>query len=378
MDRVYLDHNATSPVRPEVRAAVEPLLFGPSDAGGFGNASSVHWAGQAARRHLEGARTRVAAVLGRRPGEVVFTSGGTEADNLALDGVLGRRAGQLVLSAVEHPAVRAAADRWSKQGREVVEIPAGPDGSLDLDALARHLDRPTALVSVMAVNNETGYVHDLGAVRACVAGRAPLHVDAVQAAGRLDPAAFDADLVVVSGHKIGGLPGAGALIVRDGLGLDPSVVGGPQERGRRAGTESVAAAVGLAVALERAEAEREVQGSRLGALRDELERALRALPGATVLDRGPRVAAVSCTVFEGIDGEALLQALDLEGVAASSGSACSSGSLEPSPVLLALGYSPPLARSAVRFSLGPSTTAADIRRVTAILPALHARAVEAG
>ena len=376
--RIYLDYNATSPVRPEVRAAVEPILFGDPGEGRFGNASSVHWAGQSARRQLESARAQVASRLGRSPSEIVFTSGGTEADNLALNGVLSRaERPRLVLSAVEHPAVAACADRWRARGAEVVRVPVTPDGALDLDALDAALDPSPTLVSVMAVNNETGFVHDIAAVAERVhAAGARLHVDAVQAAGRLplQPLAEQADLLVVSGHKLGGLPGAGVLALRADLPLTESMVGGPQERGRRAGTESVAAAVGLSAALERAEAERAEESARLGRLRDRLEGHLADLPGVRVLRGAPRVAPVVTALFEAVDGEVLLQALDLEGVAVSSGSACSSGSLEPSPVLLALGIGAELARSAVRFSLGRGTTEAEIDAVTALLPPLLARA----
>jgi cysteine desulfurase len=319
----------------------------------------------------------VAAHLGRRPSEVIFTSGGSEADNLALSGVLERAAEprRLVLSAVEHPAVDAAARSWAERGVDVARVPVLPSGALDLSALERALEIPTTLVSVMAVNNETGFVHDIPAVRELSrrAG-ARLHVDAVQAGGRLPVSAFDADLVVMSGHKLGGLPGAGVLALRDDIPLAPAVVGGPQERGKRAGTESVAAAVALAEALERAESKREAENARLARLRDRLDDALRALPGVAILDRGPRVAGVTTAVFDDVDGEVLLQALDLEGVAASSGSACSSGSLEPSHVLLALGVDPARALSAVRFSLGWATTEDEVEEVARLLPGLLDRA----
>lgn len=374
--RIYLDHNATSPVRPEVRAAVEPILFGPPDVGAFGNASSVHWAGQTARRHLERARARVATQLGRLPSEIIFTSGGSEADNLALSGVLSRSDAnaRLVLSSVEHPAVDETAARWAGRGLEVLRISPSHDGGIDLDALKAALVAPTALVAVMAVNNETGLIHDIPAVRAITeeAG-VPLHVDAVQAAGRLPLAAYDADFVVLSGHKLGGLPGAGILALRRDRTLEPTVVGGPQERGRRAGTEAVAAAVSFAEALDQAERSREAEMRRLHDLRERLDEVLRALPGVEIVDPGPRVAPVTSAVFDDVDGEALLQALDLEGIAVSSGSACSSGSLEPSHVLLALGYDPARALSAVRFSLGWSSTEDEVEEVVAALPRLLAQ-----
>lgn len=370
--RIYLDYNATRPVRPVVRRMVEPILFGAPIDGAFGNASSVHWAGQEARRHLEGARIRIAARLARKPGEIVFTSGGTEADNLALTGLLQRAASpRLLLSSVEHPAVDAPAHAWARRGAEVLRIPARPSGALDFEGLEAALDPPPTLVSVMAVNNETGIIHDIPTLRLLTAKvGCALHVDAVQAAGRLPLANWDADLVTLSGHKLGGLPGVGVLAIREELGLAPALLGGPQERGHRAGTEAVAAAVSLAVALDAAEGERETEMPRQESLRDRLDLTLRSLPGCSLLDAAPRVASVTCALFDGVDGEALLQALDLEGVAASSGSACSSGSLEPSHVLRAMGCSPEHALSAVRFSLGSETTPEEIDAVGALLPPL--------
>lgn len=375
--RIYLDYNATSPVRTEVRAAVEPILFGAPEAGAFGNASSVHWAGQAARRYLEGARFKIAQRLNRKPSEIVFTSGGSEADHLALYGCLERapEPRRLVLTAVEHPAVDATARTWAGRGVEVLRLAPTPSGGVDLDALTRALDPKPSLVSVMAVNNETGIVHDLPAVRALTgAAGVPLHVDAVQAAGRLPLEAWDGDLVVLSGHKLGALPGVGVLAIREDLALSPVLVGGPQERGRRAGTEAVAAAVSVAVALAVADDDRVEEQARLTTLRNHLEEGLRGLPGASIIDDAPRVAGVSCVVFDDVDGEVLLQALDLEGVAVSSGSACSSGSLEPSHVLLALGVPASRALSALRFSLGRGTTPEEIERVRALMPELLARA----
>ncbi|MEL6184682.1 MAG: cysteine desulfurase family protein [Myxococcota bacterium] len=370
--RIYLDYSATRPVRPEVRSAVEPILFGSPQDGSFGNASSVHWAGQAARRHLESARGTVARILQRSPGEVVFTSGGTEADNLALAGLLRSvRHPRLLLSAVEHPAVLAPAEAWRNSGVDVVLIPPLSSGALDLESLQKALETRTTLVSVMAVNNETGIVHDIPTVRALAAeAGCPLHVDAVQAAGRLPLPSWDADLVALSGHKLGGLPGTGVLAVRASLGLSPTQLGGPQERGHRAGTEFVAGAVSFARALELAEQEREVETRRQAKLRDRLDDALKQLPGCRVLDGTDRVASVTCAVFDAVDGEALLQALDLEGVAVSSGSACSSGSLEPSHVLMAMGLSPEHALSALRFSLGSETEEKDIDVVCRLLPQL--------
>lgn len=376
--RVYLDYNATAPVRPEVREVVEPILFGDDVGGAWGNASSVHWAGQAARKSLEAARSSVAAIFDRQPSEVLFTGGGSESDNLALFGVLEHdkvHARRLVVSAVEHPAVRAAAHRLAARGVDVVTIGVDSDGQLDLDALDEALRTPTALVSVMAVNNETGIVLATEEVvaRAHAAG-ALVHVDAVQAAGRR-PLPKGADLVSLSGHKLGALKGVGVLVSRKDVPLVPTLVGGPQERGKRAGTEHVAAAVSFARALELAEAERTTEVVRLGALRDRLDDAIAEIPRARILGRGvARVANTTTAVFEDVDGEAILQGLDLEGIATSSGSACSSGSLEPSAVLLAMGIAPALALSSVRFSLGFASADADVDAAIAALPAIVARA----
>ncbi len=379
--RVYLDYNATAPVRPEVRAVVEPLMFGAPETGRFGNASSVHWAGQVARRALEDARARVAERLDRHPSEVVFTSGGSEADNLALRGILLHptvRRPRLVISAVEHPAVRAPAHALREAGVEVVEVGVDGDGRLDLDQLDAALETATTLVSVMAVNNETGVVLPIDevAARSRKAG-AWLHVDAVQAAGRR-PLPTEADLITLSGHKLGGLPGAGVLAIRRDLPLAAQQLGGPQERGHRAGTESVAAAVSLAEALAVSDDRRGAEAERLGPLRDRLETGLRTIPGVRVLGRNAdRVAPVTTAVFSDVDGEAILQGLDLEGIATSSGSACASGSLEPSHVLMAMGVSPAAALSAVRFSLGWASVPADIDRTLEVLPAVVARARDA-
>lgn len=379
MARVYLDHNATSPVRPEVRTAVAELMFAGPGSDLFGNASSVHWAGQAARRRLEAARAELAAAFSRRPAEVIFTSGGTEADNLALFGVLGHPSvarPRLLISAVEHPAVLAAADALARRGVDVARIGVDAEGALDLEALSAALETPTTLVSVMAVNNETGVVSPISEVvaRAHAAG-ALVHVDAVQAVGRrpLDPSP---DLVTVSGHKLGGLRGVGALLTRDRVPLAPQVLGGPQERGHRAGTEPVALAVSLATALTVAEGARGAEMARLRVLRDRIDAGLDALEGVRRVG-GDRVDNTTCAVFSGVDGEAVLQGLDLEGVAASSGSACSSGSLEPSHVLRAMGIPEAEALAAVRFSLGWSSTAADVDRLLEVLPGVLARARDA-
>ncbi len=376
--RVYLDYNATAPVRPEVRDAVAPILFADPSTGHYGNASSVHWAGQTARKSLEAARSRLAEATGRKPSEVLFPSGGTEADNLALFGSLLHPKGgpqRLVLSAVEHPAVRAAAGRLKELGVDVEEVPVDPQGNLDLDALKRALTTPTGLVATMAVNNETGVCSDLNAIGQWVrASGARWLVDAVQAAGRL-PLPTEPDLVVLSGHKLGGLKGAGCLLRRSDQPLMPALVGGPQERGLRAGTEDVAAAVSLEVAHRTADERRGAEQARLRALQARLEEALQELAGVEIVGAAaPRVAGVTTAVFADVDSEVVLQGLDLEGIAASSGSACSSGSLEPSHVLEAMGYGPEAALSAVRFSFGWASTQDDLETLLDALPRVLARA----
>ncbi|MEQ9496407.1 MAG: cysteine desulfurase family protein [Deltaproteobacteria bacterium] len=375
--RIYLDYNATTPVRPEVRDVVSPLLFGDVSDGAWGNASSVHWAGQSARKSLEGARAQIAARFERKPSEVLFTSGGSEADNLALFGVFDHDkfgCGHLVISSVEHPAVRAAASRLEARGVHVVTVGVDGQGRLDLDELTRAAEG-AALVSVMAVNNETGVVLPTEEVVAIAhAAGALVHVDAVQAAGKV-ALPLTADLVSLSAHKLGGLKGIGALVVRESIPLRPAIVGGPQERGKRAGTEHVAAAVSLATAIEVAEATREAEMTRLASLRDRIDATVGDIEGARILGAGAtRVGNTTTVVFEGVDGEAILQGLDLEGIATSSGSACSSGSLEPSHVLVAMGVPARVALSSVRFSLGFFTTEAEIDAVLAVLPQIVMRA----
>jgi cysteine desulfurase len=365
--RAYLDANATTPLDPRVREAMLPYL---SDE--FGNASSVHRWGQRARAAVDEARERVARALGCEPAEIVFTSGGTEADNLAVKGAflaLRERGGGIVVSAVEHPAVLEAAGALRPLGARITVTPVRGDGTLDLEALARACAEPgTVLVSAMWANNETGVLFPVDEVaRIAHANGALYHCDAVQAAGKvaLDVRACGADLVSVSAHKIHGPKGAGALYVRRGVKLSPLFSGGHQERGRRGGTENVAALVGFAAALDLA-----VLEERVRAMRDRLERALVELvPGARVNGAGaPRAGNTLNLCFEGVEGEALLAALDLEGIAASSGSACSSGSLEPSPVLLAMGVPREIARGALRLSLSRMTTDAEVDYAVATIP----------
>ncbi len=375
---IYLDHAATTPVRPEVRAAMEPF-YGPQ----FGNPSSAHRWGRAARAALDEARERLGATFGARPDEVVFTSGGTEADNVAGLGAwrarraAGRRA--VVTTPVEHKAVLAAVHHAATEGAQERFVAVDGDGVVDLASAERALDGDAAVCSVMWVNNETGVVQPVPALaaRARAAGVA-MHTDAVQAFGRLrvDVREVPVDLLTLSGHKLGAPKGVGALYVRRGTALAPLFHGGAQDRGRRPGTENVAYAVGLATAAELAVAEREAEGARLAALRDALEAAILAgAPDAVVHGRGaeraPHVTSVS---VPGADGAALLLALDLHGVAAAGGSACQTGAAEPSHVLLAMGVEPSLAAGAVRLSVGALTTPECVARAGALLPRLAAKA----
>ncbi|TMB03578.1 MAG: cysteine desulfurase [Deltaproteobacteria bacterium] len=349
-------------------AAMKPAL-----AEVFANPSSVHKPGQDARALVDRGREQCGAALDCDAREIVFTSGGTEADALAVRG-LGRR--KVVTTSVEHPALLGACAELERGGVEVVRVPVDRSGQLDLGALEAAL--PGAdLCSAMAANNETGIAFPLERIgELCRRHAVPFHTDAVQAVGKmpLRIRELPIDLLSCSAHKLGGPKGAGLLWARRGIPLAPVQVGGHQERGRRAGTENVAAIVGLGEALSRAVAAIPSQAPRLAALRDRLEVAAREIRGAHVAGAGtPRVCNTLNVAFEGCDGETLLVALDLAGVAVSTGSACSSGSLEPSPVLLAMGYPPALARGAIRFSLWSGTTAADIDAVAALLPDVVAR-----
>ena len=384
---IYLDANATTPLAPEVRAELLPML-----GEVFGNPSSVHSEGQRARAEIDRARERCARVLGVQPKELVFTSGGTESAALAILGVAraaleARRlsAGELpsalvprvITSTVEHACVAAACEELERLGIEVVRVGVDREGLLDLAALDAALEPGALLCSVMAANNETGVLSPLAEIASrCKARGVPLHTDAVQLAGKgsLEVKALGVDLLSLSAHKLRGPKGAGLLWVRKGLRLRPLIAGGHQERGRRGGTENALGAVGLGAALELAERERAESMPRLGALRDQLEACVRTIPGARVLGAGAdRVANTLCSVFEGCEGETLLAALDLAGVAVSTGSACSSGTLEASHVLLAMGIPKAVARGAVRFSLWSGNTAEEIEQVCALLPGLAAQ-----
>ncbi len=365
---IFLDAAATTPVRREVLEAMWPYL-----SGDFGNPSSHHSLGETAAAALAGARAATAKALGARAGEVIFTSGGTEADNLAVKGIaLARRAAEprldrVVISAVEHPAVEESADYLARiHGFTVDVVPVDAFGQVTVEALAAVLRPETALVSVMYANNEVGTVQPIAALAGlCRAHGIPFHTDAVQAAGwlPLDTAALGVDALSMSGHKLGAPKGNGALFVRGRTRLEPLIHGGGQERGRRSGTENVAGAVALATALTLAGTSGREQAERIAALRDGFIAAVLAgVPGA-ILTGHPieRLPSVASFCFPGTSGESVLLELERRGVICSSGSACAAGSDAPSPVLLAMGISPEVAQTAVRFSFDSSITEVELQ-----------------
>ncbi|MDQ8731562.1 cysteine desulfurase family protein [Bradyrhizobium sp. LHD-71] len=361
ISRIYLDWNATAPLRPEARAAVTAAL----DIGG--NPSSVHAEGRAARRLVEHARAQLAACIGAKVENVIFTSGGTEANAQALVpgwSLGGRVFDRLIVSAIEHPSVLSGGHFSPSQ---VVQTPVSRDGVVDLGALGGLLAEP-ALVSIMLANNETGALQPISEAAALVhrAGGI-LHVDVVQGLGRLplDPAALGADIMTLSGHKIGGPKGVGALvIVNTDLHAPQALIrGGGQERNHRAGTENVAGIAGFGAAATAARSQTEADAVKMRALRDRLEAGLRSIAGVTVFSAGvPRLPNTTLFALRGVRAETAVIAFDLEGVAVSSGSACSSGKVQPSHVLAAMGIEPELSRGAIRISTGPTTKASEIDR----------------
>ena len=368
MPRIYLDANATTPLLPEVLEAMRPFLLER-----FGNASSIHQEGQHARAAVEQARASVARLLGCRPTEIVFTGGGTESDNLAVFGSV-RPGDHVITSTVEHHAVLHAVERLGERGVDVEFLPVDGQGVVAAEDVSRALRPNTRLISVMMANNETGVlqpVEEIGRIAAEAGVR--FHVDAVQAAGKLaiNVDSLGCHLLSISGHKMHGPQGTGALFVRRGTRLEPLSAGGAHERQRRAGTENVAGIVGLGEAAECAM--RSGTQERMRGLRDRLELGL--LQHADGVNGGgaPRVANTANVWFDGLDGEALVIALDLKGLAVSSGAACSSGANEPSHVLQAMGLSPDRARSSLRFSLHRQTTDEEIDRAIELVSSQVAR-----
>ena len=370
----YLDNAATTPVRPEVLEAMLPYLG--SEA--FGNPSSAHRFGRAARAGIEAAKRAVADAAGAEPNQVVFTSGGTEADNLAIIGaaLAAKDRGapfRVAVSASEHKAVLAAAHAVQHLGGEEIILPVTASGLLDNEAFDKALAHGVAIVSVMWVNNEVGTVQPVAALatRCCDAG-VLFHSDAVQAFGKVPVSLRDVNctLLTISGHKIGAPKGIGALIVRDRKAVEAIIHGGGQQFGIRPGTENVPGIIGLGTAARLAAAEQQALAARLRELRDELERRLLAIVPDAVINgwQGERAPHISNVSIPGTDSEALLMHLDLAGIACSSGSACSTGAVEPSHVLTAMGVPRELGVAALRFSFGKDSTIEDVEAVTAVLP----------
>ena len=363
---VYLDHNATSPLDSAVREAMLPYL-----GARFGNASSRHEYGRHARAAIDAARGQVAAAVGAHPTEVIFTSGGSEANNLFIKGAAAmRKPGRVAVSAIEHPCVREAARRLARQGWGVDEIAVDSQGVVDGADFSAKLSAAPTLVSIMLANNETGVLQDIATLAAEARRRgAWFHTDAVQALGKVpvDFRRLGVNALTVSAHKIYGPIGVGALVVDKRVELAPLIDGGGQERGLRSGTENLAAIVGFGLACELAESRREADATRLAQLKAQLEHGLGGL-GAIVFSADvPRLAGTSFFAFPGIDGETLVGKLDRAGFACASGSACSSANPEPSKTLLAMGVAPEVARGAIRVSVGRATTQEDVNRFQVVL-----------
>jgi cysteine desulfurase len=373
MRRVYLDNNATTPVLPEVLEAMRPYF-----AEHFGNASSIHHHGQETRAAVERARESVSALLGCRPSEVVFTSGGTEGDNLAISGLT--RAGDHVISStIEHHAVLNSCKHLEVMGCEVTYVPVDGRSLVDPDDVRRALRPNTRLITIMMANNETGVlqpVEEIGKIAA--EADVYFHTDAVQAAGKvpIEVKGLGCDLLSISGHKLHAPQGVGAIYVSKGTVLQPLFYGGSHERSRRAGTENVPGIIGLGKAAELArEALERGDLARISAMRDRIEQSILSEVDATGVngEGAPRVPNTTNIHFDYIEGEALVIALDLKGLAVSTGAACSSGAIEPSHVLTAMGLPPEIARASLRFSLGKQNTPDDIQFALALVPQTVAR-----
>jgi cysteine desulfurase len=374
VERIYFDHNATTPMHPAVIERMTAAL-----RQHFGNPSSVHHFGQQAKAALDEARTAVAALIGAEPAELVFTSGGTEGDNFAIRGVAealepsGKR--HLIATAIEHEAVVNTLKALARRGWRTTLLPVDQSGIVAPERLKQALTDDTALVSVMHANNEIGTIQPIADLARLVRERGALfHTDAVQSAGKIpvDVKTLGVDLLTISAHKFYGPKGIGATWIRRGLRVLPILTGGKHERNRRAGTENVAGIVGMGVAAQHARATMAEEGERLGRLRDRLEEGLlTAVPGTAVNGaRQFRVANTTNISFDRVEAESLLIALDLAGFAVSTGSACSSGTLEPSHVLKAMGFPPHRAQNSIRFSLGAANTDADVDRIVAALPGI--------
>jgi cysteine desulfurase len=376
MRHIYMDHNATTPLREEALVAMLPYLQEE-----FGNPSSLHSFGRQARKAVETAREQVAVTLGARPREIVFTGCGTESDNQAIKGVAyaNRDKGDhLITTQVEHKAVLQACQYLEKQGFRVTYLPVDRYGVVDPDDVARAITGQTVLVSVMFANNEVGTVQPIAEIgRICQERGVTFHTDAVQAVGKLpvDVTELGVDLLSLSAHKFYGPKGVGALYVRQGTKIDPLLHGGHQEWGRRAATENVAGIVGLGKAIELRRGEMAAEADRLATLRERLYEGIAARIDHVYLNGHPtrRLPGTLSLCFDYVEGEGIIMGLDLAGVAVSSGSACTSASLEPSHVLLAMGVRPATAQGSIRFSLGRENTEEDVDRVLDVLPPIVER-----
>ena len=376
---IYLDHNAGAPLRPQAQRAIASMLTGHR-----GNPASVHRSGQAARRMLEHARAQVASTIGAEPRQIVFTSGGTESNNLAIFGAVAAapRRRKVVSSEIEHSSALAPLEDLQRRGFEVVKVAPDADGQIDPGTLVAAIDADTALVTLGLANSEVGTVQDVAPIAAAARESGALfHVDAVQAVGRIpvDAGSIGCDLMTISGHKLGAPAGTGALYVRDAIRITPHLIGGPHESGLRAGTPNLLGAVAFGAAAQAAVAATASESIRIGALAMSLyARLADAIPGLRL--NGPLTGRISNTLnltFPGVLGESMLIALDLEGVEVSMGSACAAGSVEPSHVLSAMGRSAADARSSLRISLGWSTTAAEIDTAASVIPRVWHRVAAA-
>ncbi len=377
--RIYLDHNADTPMRPAVQEALMDFLV----HGDCRNPSSVHRAGQMARRELERARTRVARLIDAPANTIVFTSGGTESNNLAIYGAIRaqnvRR--RIITTTIEHSSIIAPVNDLERSGFEVIKVPCDPSGRIDPENLKQYINDVTALITMGLANSETGVIQDVTGINEAVrAAGALFHLDSVQAVGRISVRVEElgCDLMTLSAHKLGGPAGSGALYVRRGVALAPLILGGPQETGRRAGTPNLLGALGLGVAAESVMTSREEKSVRIASLSRELFAHLSdSIPGLRL--NGPvhnRLQNTLNLTFPGVLGETMLIALDLEGIEVSMGSACAAGAVEPSHVLLAMGRSTAEARSSLRLSLGWSTTPEEVAIASEVIPRVWRRVVE--
>ena len=371
MKKIYMDHNATTPLHPEALDAMLPFL-----KDNFGNPSSIHWAGRGVKKYIDEAREKVANLLNADPSEIVFTGGGSEGDNLAIKGVvnvLKKKSNHIITTQVEHPAVLTTCQYMEKRGCKVTYLPVDHDGMIDLDDLRDSITKKTVLISIMYANNETGTLFPIKEVGEIAADNGIVfHTDAVQAVGKIpvDVKDLNVDLLSLSGHKLYGPKGIGCLYVKEGRSLVPLIHGGHQEGGRRAGTENIPGIVGLGKACEIANRDMKSQLKRIAKLRDRLYKGVIDKLDHVKLNGHPvnRIPNTLNLSFEFIEGESLLLNLDLEGIAVSSGSACTSGSLKPSHVLTAMDITPEIAQGSLRFSLGLGNTEEDVEYVLGVLP----------